>query len=120
MKRLGDAGAVLLEVLVALTILSVGGTAAVLATAESARAVAHARERDRELRAAGAFMEVVALWPREDLDRRLGDRRQGPWVLRVDRPDRRLYVVELRDSAGTALLRTSLFRPDTTGSHVAF
>lgn len=114
MKRLDDAGAVLLEVLVALTILSVGGTAAVLSTAEAARAVAHARERDQELRAADAFMNAVALWPREDLDRRLGERPQGAWRLRVDRPDRRLYVVSLRDSAGAELLHTSLFRPDSS------
>lgn len=114
MKRPGDAGAVLLEVVVALTILFVAGTAAVLATTESARAVAHARDRDRELRAASAFLDVVALWPRADLDRRLGERPQGPWRLRIDRPDPRLYTVELRDSTGVSLLRTSLFRSDSS------
>ena len=113
MKRLGDAGAVLLEVLVALAILSVAGTGFVLATTESARAVARAREHDRELRRASAFLDAVALWPRADLDRRLGERRQGAWWLRVDRPDRRLYTVALFDSAGTELLRTALFRPDS-------
>lgn len=113
MRRLADDGAVLLEVLVALTILSVGGTAAVLATAESARAVARARERDQALQSADAFLNAVALWPREDLDRRLGERPQGPWRLRVDRPDRRLYTVSLRDSTGVEILHTSLFRPDS-------
>lgn len=113
MTRRGEAGAVLLEMLVALSLLAVAGTAAAVATAQGARAVAHARERDQELRAASAFMDAVALWPRADLDRRLGERQQGPWRLRVDRPDPRLYTLSLRDSVGAELLRTAVFRPDS-------
>lgn len=114
--RLRDSGgAVLLEVIVALTILAIAGTSALLMAQESARAVSRAREHDREVTKASAFLEAVALWTRQDLDRRLGERREGGWRLRVDRPDRRLYLVTLNDSTGAELLHTALFRADTAG-----
>lgn len=114
MRRWNEEGAVLLEAIVALTILAVAGTAAVAMVSESAGAVERAREADLRVRQAGSFMEAVALWTRDDLDRRLGDRAQGPFRLRIARPEPELYDVELVDTAGNhTLLRTSLFRPDT-------
>jgi type II secretory pathway pseudopilin PulG len=109
------AGAALLEAIVALTILAIAGTAAVVMASESARTVRHAREADAEVRAASDFLDAVSLWPREDLDRHLGSRVEGPWRMRVDRPAQTLYVVSLADTAGgPELLRTALFRPDTS------
>jgi type II secretory pathway pseudopilin PulG len=111
--RRPHAGAALLEVLVALTILATAGVAAVAATAESARAAARLRETERELREASAFLEAVALWPREDLDRRLGDRAQGAWRLRIDRSSPTVYDVVLADSTGArVILETALYRPE--------
>lgn len=110
--RRGDAGAVLLEVIVAISILAVSGTAALLAVSESSRAVERAREHDRMLARASALVDAASLWTRDDLDRRLGEREQGPWRMRIDRPDRRLYVLVLRDSAGAEIIRTALFRAD--------
>lgn len=110
----GDAGAVLLEVVIALAVLAVAGIAAVGMAAEAAGAVARARASEGRLRSASHFMEAVALWPREDLDRRLGARRQGPFVLTLGRPDPELYTAVLADSAGgRVLISTSLFRRDT-------
>jgi type II secretory pathway pseudopilin PulG len=104
---------VLLEAVVALTILAVAGVAAVAMASESARTIAHIRETEAELRAASALMEAASLWTREDLDRRLGDRAQGPWRLRIDRPVPTLYTLTLTDSLGRAeLLRTAIFRPE--------
>ena len=112
MQRAKRPGAVLLEVMVALAILASAGVTVVSLAAESARAVTRARDAEGELRAANAFFNTVALWPRADLDRHLGDRRQGRWVMRVDRPYPTLYVVTLSDSSTRALiLRTSLYRP---------
>ena len=112
--RGGEAGAALLEVIVAVAILSTAGAAAVAMTSESARAVASARDADLRVREASAFLDAAALWPRADLDQRLGERPQGPWLLRIDRPDPELYTLALVDSAsGEELLRTALFRPDT-------
>jgi type II secretory pathway pseudopilin PulG len=109
-------GVALLEAIVALVIFAMAGVAALSMAAEVSRAVRDARVAEEELRGASAFLEAVALWPRADLDRRLGDRRQGPWLMRVDRPAPELYVITLSDSLGAAtILRTSLFRPEAFG-----
>jgi hypothetical protein len=106
-------GAVLLEAIVALVILSVAGTAAVVLVSQSADAVRRAREAEAEAREANAFFAAVSLWTRDDLDRRLGDRAQGGWRLMIQRPTPTLYEVVLTDSARThEILRTSLFRPE--------
>jgi type II secretory pathway pseudopilin PulG len=106
-------GAVLLEVLFAVAILATAGVTIVSLAAESARAVERTRGAERDLRAANAFLSAVALWPRADLDRHLGDRRQGRWIMRVDRARPDLYAVSLRDSATRALvLGTSLYRAE--------
>ena len=108
-----ERGAALLEVMVALTMLAVAGTAAAGMVSESMRATRQAREADREMREASALFDAVALWTRADLDRHLGERRQGPWLMRVDRSAATLYVVTLTDSSSRReLLRTSLYRPE--------
>ena len=107
-------GAVLMEAMVAVVILAVAGTTAVTLVSQGADSVRRAREADVEAREASALMHAVALWTREDLDRRLGSRAQGPWRLSIQRPDPELYDLALMDSAGTrVILRTSLFRPDS-------
>jgi len=96
---------------VALSILTTAGAALVAMTVDSMRAVTRARAADVELRAADAFFTAVALWPREDLDRHLGSRHQGVWIMRVDRPREDLYEVTLSDSTRRrVLLKTSLYR----------
>jgi len=110
----GRGGVALLEVLVALTLLTVAGIAAITLAAESAGAVRRAREADDGMRRASAFLDAVALWTRDDLDRRLGDRPQGPWRLRIDRPVPSVYVATLADSGtGAEVLRTALYRPES-------
>jgi type II secretory pathway pseudopilin PulG len=107
-------GIALLEVLVALALLGTSAAALVALGVEAGRSVERARTADAEMRRASAFMDVVALWPRADLDRRLGEHRQGAWLLRIGR-EQDLFAVSLRDSAGgRELLRTRLFRPDST------
>jgi Cys-tRNA synthase (O-phospho-L-seryl-tRNA:Cys-tRNA synthase) len=104
---------VLLEALVALVILATAGATIVTMVAESAHAVHRVREAEGEMRRANAFLSAVSLWSREDLDRHLGDRAQGVWLMRVDRQTPTLYVTTLTDTAThRELLRTSLFRPE--------
>jgi type II secretory pathway pseudopilin PulG len=104
---------VLLEVIVALTILAVGATTIVALAASSLDAVSRAEAADAETRHASALLEAVSLWPRADLDRHLGDRPEGPWDLRIDRPSPTLYTVALSDTAIHVLLvRTSLYRAE--------
>jgi type II secretory pathway pseudopilin PulG len=110
-------GAVLLEVVVALTILVTAGATLIALASESTRAVRHAHAAAVEMREANALFEAVALWPRADLDRHLGERAQGRWRMRVDRPTPTLYVVMLTDSVSNVeVLRTALFRPEPSGA----
>ena len=111
-------GVALLEALVALVILTTAGATAVTMAAEAARDIQRARRAEGEMRAANAFFDAVSLWSRDDLDRHLGNRPQGAWLMRVDRPSPTLYVATLTDTAThIELLRTSLFRPEAP--HVA-
>jgi len=110
-------GMVLLEVIVALTILSVGATTMVALAASSLDSVSRAEAREAETRKASALLEDVSLWPRADLDRHLGDRAEGPWDLRIDRPVPTLYTVALRDTANhVLLLATSVYRAEVPGA----
>lgn len=114
-RRTTRRGAVLLEAIVALTILAVAGAAMVALANDSARAVARATAADAAMRRASAFLDAVALWPREDLDRHLGRREQGDWLMTIDRPAENLYSVTLADSSGTrVLLRTELYRAEVS------
>jgi type II secretory pathway pseudopilin PulG len=108
-------GAALLEALIAMTIFALVAATIVGFASESSGAVRRARTAEAELRRASALLDAVALWPREDLDRHLGDRPQGPWRLIIDRPARQLYSIVLTDSTRRReLLRTALFRRDST------
>lgn len=106
-------GVVLLEAIVSLTILAIAGAAIVALATDSARAVERARAADAATAKASAFLDAVALWPREDLDRHLGARDEGRWRMIVDRPGPTLYAVTLADSTGThVLLHTVLYRAE--------
>ena len=106
-------GAALLEVLVALTILATAAASVVAFANDAARSVRHARETESEIRRASALLDAIALWPREDLDRHLGERDEGPWRLHITRVTTTLYSVILTDSmSARELLRTAVYRPD--------
>ena len=93
-----------------MVVLATAGVWAVGATVESQNAVVRLRAETQELQRANAFLNAVALWSRSDLDRHLGERSEGAWVLRVDRPLPTLYVITLTTKEGRMLLRTALYR----------
>ncbi len=105
-------GAALLEALVALAVLGSVASAAAWSVTESLRAVQRTHAREADQRAAARLLTAVSLWPRADLDRHLGNKRQGAWRLYIERPARTIYTVTLSDSAGTPLLQTALYRAD--------
>lgn len=106
-----ERGAVLLEVMVALAVLAMIGSAAAWQASEAIATVQRTHQREREVRAANRLLTAVSLWPRDDLDRHLGSTKQGVWRLRIDRPAPTVYAITLADSAtGTVLLATALFR----------
>jgi len=82
---------------------------------QSIDSLRRAQAAERETERASEFFDAVALWPRSDLDRHLGDRAQVPWRLIVNRPLPTLYTVTLTDSTGgRLLLTTALYRAEAT------
>jgi len=110
--RAAESGAALLEALAALAIL---GTSALALAAHARQTLATTemlRAAESDVAEAGAFLDAVVLWPVADLDRRLGERRNGPWRLEIVRDPLQLYHVTVRDSAGRrVLVATTLYRP---------
>lgn len=115
MSRLAElrSGVVLLEALIALTLVSVGAIATLSLSRADAESAARLLERSREIHAASDFLESVSLWTRGEFDARLGTRQQGPYLLRILRPQPTVYTLELLDDAHERrLLVTAVFRPE--------
>ena len=94
-----------------MAILGLAGGAVVDFAIETTRAMQLAHDQEVRVEAASGFMDAVALWPRADLDRHLGSRREGPWRLEIQRVTPVLYTATLTDSANrTPFLHTVLFR----------
>ena len=107
-----DRGVALLEVLAAVAILGVAGLALVELVAGGTWAVAAAHDREQELADEDRLLTAWTLLRREDLDQRIGDRLVGPYVMRVQRPERGLYrlAVELSAAPGVEELVTVVWR----------
>lgn len=115
MKR--RSGTILLECVIALAIVGIAGAALLSLASQSLRGAARAAVADNQSRDASAFLDVVWLWSRAELEQRLGDRRQGPYMLTIQRPDPAQFHVTLSDSARRRiLLSTILYRPDHVAS----
>ena len=104
-------GAILLEVLVAVTILGVVAASSLSFAVEGASRVRSNRATESELRSASVLLDAVTLWSSEDLNLHLGRRRQGIWTMEIQRVQENLYDVTLEERpSGRLLLRTSLYR----------
>jgi type II secretory pathway pseudopilin PulG len=104
----------LLEVIVALTILAVATSSSIAWVNQVADAYARTSAAAAETEAASDYLDRIALWAREDLDRHLGTRRQGIWSVTVERPTPALYLVTIGNAANVrTILRTTLYRPET-------
>jgi type II secretory pathway pseudopilin PulG len=104
---------ILLEALIALALIGTAAVSLLALTASDTEAVRRLTARSDEINAASRFLDAVALWTREDLDRRLGTRPQGPYRLRILRPTPLVYTVELLDAATERpLLATAVYRPE--------
>ena len=101
----------LLEVIVALTIFVIAGLSVAVWVRQTLLSVDHARDAVIAVSTASRYLDRMALWPREDLDRHLGARREGPWIVTVDRVTPTIYSVAIHDNGATkALLQTWLYR----------
>jgi hypothetical protein len=108
-----ERGVVLLEVIIALTLLTVSGLSMMAIIASGLESQRQVRGRDRELRAADRVLAAYALLTRGDLDLRLGRHAVGEFQLGVQRPEPTLYRVGIApgDAPDVELLVTVLYRP---------
>jgi hypothetical protein len=111
----GERGVALLEVLAAMAILGAAGLALVELVGGGTQAVAVARDRERELADEERLLAAWSLLKREELDQRLGERAVGPYVVRVQRPERGLYriAMERKEAAGVEDLVTVVYRRES-------
>jgi type II secretory pathway pseudopilin PulG len=114
MTRRAEPGIALLEVLVALVILSTAGTALVELIGAGLRAERDAYEREQTLAAEDRVLAAMAVLKREDLDERLGRHPVGEFFVEVERPEPTLYRIALAEAHAPDLedLVTVVYRPE--------
>lgn len=110
----GERGMTLIEVLAALAILGGAGSALVATLAAAMQEERHSQMEERRVDAASRVLAATSLLSKADLDRRLGERTVGEFVVRVGRPEAALYRVGVAEQAspGLELLTTVLFRAE--------
>ena len=90
-----ERGAVLLEVLAATAVLAFAGLALVELVGAGASHAHRDRMREREVADEERLLAAWSLLSTIDLDRRLGRREVGPYVVEVQRPERGLYRIAI-------------------------
>jgi len=105
-------GVTLLEVLVALTILSGAGLALLDLVTGGLRAERQARERESVLAGEVRVLTAFTLLKRDELDRRIGRHPIGELIVDIQRPERTLYRIALTQEKSPQLedLVTVVFR----------
>ena len=88
-----DRGFALLEMLVALAVLTGAGLALLDLVTGGLRAERDARERERVLAVEERVLTASTLLKRDQLDRRLGRHPIGELIVEIQRPERSLYRI---------------------------
>lgn len=109
--RRAERGAVLLEAVIALTILLAAGVSLVSLLGASLASEAALARREAEMRDLDRLLAAMSLLTRTDLDRRLGRHPVGPLVAEVQRPQPALYRLAV-SRTGIEALVTVVYRPD--------
>ncbi|HEY9226640.1 MAG TPA: hypothetical protein VIP11_08345 [Gemmatimonadaceae bacterium] len=108
-------GAAFIEVLLALVLLAIGGTALITLLGQTAHSMESLRRSEIETRAAAAELSALSVLSRADLVGREGRRRVHGWTLDITRTSASLFDARIAASdTGMVLLRTTLYRPDTS------
>lgn len=116
-RRARIRGAALIEAIVAMTILSVGGLSAVGVLQEALRSEAALQEREEALLTANRVLSAMVLLSRTDLERRLGRHEIGELLVDVQRPQPALFRIAVAhvSAPGVEALVTVVFRPEAIG-----
>ncbi|HEV8197333.1 MAG TPA: prepilin-type N-terminal cleavage/methylation domain-containing protein [Gemmatimonadales bacterium] len=108
-----ERGIALLEVLIALALLSVGGLATVGLIDESIRAQAEMAAHEQDTAVGGRVLAALSLLQGADLAQRLGKRELGEFILNVSRPEPTLFRIALSEARAPEqeILVTVVYRP---------
>ncbi len=96
-------GAVLLEAVVSLAILSLAGGTVLTLLGEGLGWSRRITAEARQLESASRVLTAMTLLTRRELDLRLGVREVGDLVVTVGRPERSLYRIAVSDPAAPAV-----------------
>ena len=107
-------GIALLDVLVALAILSTAGLALTAVLRQALQAQAALRTSESTMDAADRVLASLTLLGGDDLSRRLGRHEVGEFLSDIQRPERGLYRIALAEASGPerTLLVTVVYRAD--------
>jgi type II secretory pathway pseudopilin PulG len=106
-------GSALIEVLVALLLLAISGTALITLLGQTTRSIVTVFATERQTRDAAAQLTRLSTLNRSDLIGRTGRGYVRGWWLAVDRANADLFDVSIAASdTGMVLLRTTLYRPE--------
>jgi Tfp pilus assembly protein PilV len=110
-------GSTLIDVLLALVLLAIAGTALVALLGQTSHSIRDAVESERLARRASEQIAWLSTETRADLDSRLGRTNLRGWTLDVRAASSTLFDISLSLSDTSApLLRTLFYRPDTDSS----
>jgi Tfp pilus assembly protein PilV len=108
-------GAALIEALIAVVVLATAGIGLITLLGQTAHSMRGTLETERLTRAASEQLDWVAALSRTELVERIGRTQQSGWTLEVIRAAPDLFDVHIaRTTASSALLHTTLYRPDST------
>lgn len=108
-------GAALLDVLLALVLLAVSGTALISLLGQTSHSLQRTQATDRLLHAASNELNAVSLLSHDELTTHAGRTSQHGWTIVITPRNASLFDISIAASDTTApLLHTTLYRPDTT------
>ena len=118
MRPRAERGIALLEVLVALAILSGAGLALLDLVSAGLRAEREARQRERALAVEERVLTALTLPNRDELDRRLGRHPIGDLIADIERPERTLYRIALAEEQSPEVedLVTVVYRRESSNA----
>jgi Tfp pilus assembly protein PilV len=108
-----NAGVALLEAILALAILSIGGLSTVALVDGTLRAQFDAAAREEQLATASRVLAATTLLHARELDQRVGVRQVGEFLIGVSRPEKNLYRLAISEvhAPDVELLVTMVHRP---------
>src|SRR5690242_1332131 len=110
-------GSSFIEVLVSLVLLAIAGTGLITLLGQTVHSLESLRATEVQTRAAGFELSALAVLDRAALAARVGRTRSHGWSMQINRPSPDLFEVTVAASdTGMVLLRTTLYRPDTSSN----